>query len=94
MEVVVSGQPSAETGMVIDASRLEAIVDESLLVHLDHRNLNTDVAWLAGKVTTVENLTLACWDVLSSYFSAAEEHIRLKRITIWETSRIYASVEE
>ena len=33
---------------------------------VDHRNLNTDVPWLEGRIPTAENLALAFWERLRS----------------------------
>ena len=48
------GPLDAETGMVVNFSELDAVVEERILDALDHRNLNEVV----GGITTAENLVL------------------------------------
>ena len=88
LEVTVCGDTDKITGMVIDASRLTAIIEEILLKEVDHKNLDVDVSWLSGSLTTVENLVCAFWDKLLGHIK--KENASLYEIKLWETSRIYA----
>ena len=65
MEVSVKGKIDPETGMVIDLKRLKDIMRERVIDHVDHRNLNEDVAFLKGVVPTAENLARAFWKQLA-----------------------------
>src|SRR5690349_3453313 len=51
LEVSVSGEIEPLTGMVMDASILQQLVNEVLLDELDHKNLDVDVPWLRGKMS-------------------------------------------
>jgi len=55
---------------------------------LDHRNLNMDVPWMQGKLTSTENLIIAIWERLEARINASGcilHHIRL-----YETENNYA----
>src|SRR5215813_10686570 len=65
LEVSVRGSIDARTGYVIDLSALDALVERELVSHLDHKNLNLDVPFMAGTNPTTENLVVACWNVLA-----------------------------
>jgi 6-pyruvoyltetrahydropterin/6-carboxytetrahydropterin synthase len=64
LEVSVASDIDPATGYVVDLGRLSAIVRESVVDDVDHRNLNTDVGWLAGRIPTTEVLADAIWDRL------------------------------
>lgn len=88
LEVVVSGPISQDTGMVIDASLISSIVQEKVYLDVDHKDLNTDVAWLKGQITTVENFIEAIWGRLEQPFK--QQGVQLQKLILWETGRIYA----
>lgn len=90
MEVRVAGEINPQTGMVIDASELEALVEEVILTDLDHKNLDKDVEWLKGKISTVENLIEAVWDRLEIALAQLPYKLCLQELILSETSKIYA----
>jgi 6-pyruvoyltetrahydropterin/6-carboxytetrahydropterin synthase len=80
LEVTVSGPVNAETGMVCDLVELDKTVQESVLEHFDHQNLNLAQEF-ADAVPTTENLAVAIYDILKQRFSAAH----LEKVRIEET---------
>ncbi|MCY3003180.1 MAG: 6-carboxytetrahydropterin synthase [Planctomycetota bacterium] len=64
VEVTVRGTVDPKTGMVMDLNRLSKLVVERLIARVDHRHLNHDVPFLAGTITTAENVAVAFWDEL------------------------------
>ncbi|MFT7517098.1 MAG: 6-pyruvoyltetrahydropterin/6-carboxytetrahydropterin synthase [Myxococcota bacterium] len=64
--VTVKGEVDAENGMLLDYGILTKIVDEKVVKHVDHLNLNIDVDFLQGIVPTSENLLVAFWPIISS----------------------------
>jgi 6-pyruvoyltetrahydropterin/6-carboxytetrahydropterin synthase len=80
LEVCVAGNVDPVTGMVTDFAALDRIVREKVISQIDHRNLNTDVPWLAGIVPTTENLAAKIWDILQPHVRPA----RLFSITVGE----------
>jgi 6-pyruvoyltetrahydropterin/6-carboxytetrahydropterin synthase len=83
LDVTVEGQPDPVTGYVVD---LGAVRDaaESVIVDLDHRNLNLDVPWLEGTIPSTENLVVAIWERLAPRLPGSG---RLVRLVLWETPR-------
>ena len=62
--VTVKGEVEPTTGFVINLKELSKLVDEKVISKLDHKNLNLDVDFMAGKMASTEVLTLAIWDEL------------------------------
>src|SRR5260370_37963889 len=56
LDVSVEGEIDAATGYVLDIARLKEIVTECLVRHLDHKNLNLDVASFRDVILTAENI--------------------------------------
>ncbi len=86
MDVTVAGAIDPETGYVLDLKLLKDLVEEWVVQHLDHRNLNIEVPWLEGVNPTTENLVVAIWNRLSGRMPAG---VTLERLVLWETPRNY-----
>lgn len=86
MDVTVSGPVDPETGYVLDLKVLRDLLEERVVSHLDHRNLNVQVPWLEGLNPTTENLVVAIWSRIADRLP---EGLRLERIVLWETPRNY-----
>jgi len=56
LNVSVSGSLDEESGMIVNVSTLGAVLKREVVDTLDHRNLNTDVDFLSGVITTMENI--------------------------------------
>ncbi|TAH38205.1 MAG: 6-carboxytetrahydropterin synthase [Planctomycetota bacterium] len=82
LEVTVAGPVQAATGMVMDLNRLRALVAERLVQRVDHLDLNRDVEFLLGAITTGENLLVRFWDQLAP---ALPEGVRLVELRLGET---------
>ncbi|MCA8972788.1 MAG: 6-carboxytetrahydropterin synthase [Planctomycetes bacterium] len=85
LEVTVVGDPDPTTGMVINLKDLRRVMDERVVAKCDHRNLNEDVDFLRGIVTTTENLCRAFWQELEPAIADLPGDARLWRIRIRET---------
>ncbi|MBC9930762.1 6-pyruvoyl trahydropterin synthase family protein [Chitinophaga qingshengii] len=86
LHVTVKGNPDPETGFVFNAKTLGVIIRDAVIEKVDHRNLNMDVDFMAGKFTSAENLAIAIWDQLSQHLPA---EVQLHCIKLYETPRIY-----
>jgi 6-pyruvoyltetrahydropterin/6-carboxytetrahydropterin synthase len=64
--VTVKGEPDPDTGYCIDLKYLSDLIEELVLSRLDHKNLNIDVDFLQGKLTSAENITIAIWNRLEA----------------------------
>jgi len=87
LEVTVAGPVDPETGFVVDLKRLRDLVQSRVIDDVDHRNLNVEVAWLAGVNPTTENLVVAIWERLDG--ELLPPGARLDRIVLRETPRNY-----
>ena len=87
IHVTVKGEPSMETGFVFNAQTLSGLLKEVIIEQVDHKNLNIDVAFMRGKLTTAENFVIGIWNVLVPFVS--EKGATLHCIRLYETPRIY-----
>lgn len=60
--VTVKGEPSPETGFVIDLSELSRIIVDRVIRHVDHKNIDMDVAFMKGRLSSTENLATVIWE--------------------------------
>jgi len=84
--VTLKGDPNPETGFVYDVKRLSIIVKEHVIDKLDHKNLNVDVDFMAGKICSIENLVIAIWEQLYPHLPAG---VQLHCLKLYETPRIF-----
>jgi 6-pyruvoyltetrahydropterin/6-carboxytetrahydropterin synthase len=64
--ITVKGDQSVNHGFVINMNILKQIINEKIIEKVDHKNLNLDVDFMKGLVTTTENLAIAIWNELKS----------------------------
>jgi 6-pyruvoyltetrahydropterin/6-carboxytetrahydropterin synthase len=88
LEVVVAGEIQQATGYVMDLKQLSDVISRRVIQDVDHRNLNTDVPWLRGRIPTAENLALAFWERISSELPEG----LLRSVRLWETDKNWAEV--
>jgi 6-pyruvoyltetrahydropterin/6-carboxytetrahydropterin synthase len=88
LEVVVAGEVQQATGYVLDLKQLSDIICQRVIQDVDHRNLNTDVPWLEGRIPTAENLALAFWERIRSELPDG----LLRSVRLWETDKNWAEV--
>ncbi|MFN0033151.1 MAG: 6-pyruvoyl trahydropterin synthase family protein [Flavobacteriales bacterium] len=68
--VTVKGEPQPDTGYCIDLKSLSDVIEEHVLSKMDHRNLNLDVDFMQGKMTSCENVAIAIWEQLEHTVNA------------------------
>jgi 6-pyruvoyltetrahydropterin/6-carboxytetrahydropterin synthase len=88
LEVVLAGQIDQATGYVFDLKQLSDVISRRVLQGVDHRNLNTDVPWLEGRIPTAENLALAFWERIRSELPEG----LLRSVRLWETDKNWAEI--
>jgi 6-pyruvoyltetrahydropterin/6-carboxytetrahydropterin synthase len=88
LDVSVEGPIDPRTGYVADLGNVKRIVDEHVVRHLDHRNLNLDVPEFRDVNPTTENLVVVIWRLLEGRLPG-----RLTRLVLWETPRNYVMYE-
>jgi len=84
--VTVKGRPNADTGFVFDVKELSRIINQYVIEHIDHKNLNVDVPFMKDKLCSTENLAIAIWQQLQPHLPAG---VQLHAIKLYETPRIY-----
>jgi 6-pyruvoyltetrahydropterin/6-carboxytetrahydropterin synthase len=62
--VTVSGTPDPESGFVMNLKDLSAIIKKEVTEKLDHKNLNLDLQFLEGIMTSTEHVIIAIWQIL------------------------------
>jgi 6-pyruvoyltetrahydropterin/6-carboxytetrahydropterin synthase len=80
LEITVSGPVDESTGMVCNLMDLDGFVQDEILDHFDHQNLNT-LPEFAKSVPTTENLCIAIYDILQRGF----HHAHLEKVRFEET---------
>jgi 6-pyruvoyltetrahydropterin/6-carboxytetrahydropterin synthase len=88
LSVTVKGEQLAETGYVVDLTRLSKIIREHVTDKLDHKNINLEVDFMKGRIVSTENLAIGIWNQLEGHVRAlgAELHC----IKLEETENNYA----
>lgn len=86
LHVTVKGNPDPETGFVFDVKKLSVIINNQVIEKLDHKNLNVDVDFMAGKICSIENLVIAIWNQLVPHMP---KEVQLHSLKLWETQKIY-----
>jgi 6-pyruvoyltetrahydropterin/6-carboxytetrahydropterin synthase len=88
LEVVVAGEVDEVSGYVMDLKVLADVISTQVIRDVDHRNLNTDVPWLKGRIPSTENLAQAFWERLRPELPDG----LLRSVRLWETDKNWAEV--
>ena len=83
--VTVKGTPDPDTGFIINAKELSEIMKREVVDKLDHKNLDMDVPFLKGQMSSTENLVVAIWKELEPFITGCSLHC----IKLQETETIY-----
>ena len=83
--VTVKGEPNLETGFVVDLKDLSQLIRSTVIEKLDHKNLNLDVPFMFGLLSSTENLAIQVWNQLEQ--PIANLGCRLHSVRIAETER-------
>jgi 6-pyruvoyltetrahydropterin/6-carboxytetrahydropterin synthase len=81
--VTVKGEVNPETGFLVNLKDLSALIESSILEKLDHRNINIEVDFMAGKLASTENLAIGIWNELD--LPIAQMGAALHCIKVYET---------
>jgi 6-pyruvoyltetrahydropterin/6-carboxytetrahydropterin synthase len=81
--IAVTGIVDPDTGYVIDLKYLSDIIRERILIPLDHKNLNLDVAAFTHVNPTAEHIAIFIYNELRKVL---DKTLRLK-IRLYETER-------
>src|ERR1051325_10403676 len=67
--VTVKGNIGKETGYLVNLKELSLIIRENVVDKLDHKNLNIDIDFLKGVMTSTENVAMAIWKQLETHIN-------------------------
>ncbi len=87
LHVTVKGKVDPDTGYAINASLLKKVMMEKVVDIADHRNLNIDVPFMQGKLTSSENFAIAIWEQIKPDLDKL--NTQLYKIKLIETNNIY-----
>ncbi|MCU0420840.1 MAG: 6-carboxytetrahydropterin synthase [Cyclobacteriaceae bacterium] len=85
--VTVKGLPDPDTGFVVDLKKLSRLIRQEICEKVDHRNLNVDVPFMAGKMASTENLAIEFWNILAAKLPSITRVGKLHSIKLYETPR-------
>lgn len=86
--VTVKADINPETGFVIDLKHMKALIHEYIIRKVDHKNLNLEVDFMAGKMASTEVICKEIFGVLAPIF--AGENVTLHSVRLCETENNYA----
>ena len=81
--VTVKGNVNPDTGFLVNLKDLSEIIEQRVIEKLDHRNINIEVKFMAGKLASTENLAIGIWNELAGPVS--EMGAQLHSIKLYET---------
>lgn len=87
LHVTVKGEVDTDTGYAINAKHLSDLMKEHVVDIADHRNLNIDVPFMQGKLTSSENFAIGIWHQLLEPLSKI--NAQLYCVKLIETKNIY-----
>jgi len=87
LHVTLKGEPDAETGFIFNAKTLGDIIKEVIVEKVDHKNLNLDVDFMAGKFTSAENFAIGIWNELQPHIES--RGATMHSVKLLETHKIY-----
>jgi 6-pyruvoyltetrahydropterin/6-carboxytetrahydropterin synthase len=88
LEVTVAGEVDPVTGMVVNLYDLKQVL-EQVLVEFDHKNLQDDTPYFAGRIPTTENLAVVLWDRIAAHLQGA----RLTALRLFEEEDLSVDYE-
>jgi 6-pyruvoyltetrahydropterin/6-carboxytetrahydropterin synthase len=81
--VTVKGEVNPDTGFLVNLKDLSLLIDQLVIEKLDHRNINLEVDFMAGKLASTENLAIGIWNELTAPIESIGA--KLHRIKLYET---------
>src|SRR5882724_9198696 len=81
--VKVTGDTDPDTGFVIDLKVLSDLIEETVLVRFDHKNLNLDTAEFKNLNPTAENIAFVIYNLLRPRLKAELD----LQVRLYETER-------
>lgn len=64
--VTAKGEVNPETGFLVNLKEMSLLIEKLVVDKLDHRNINVEVDFMAGKIASTENLAIGIWHELKT----------------------------
>lgn len=81
--VTVFGDVDPLTGFLINLKDLSKIINENVILKLDHKNINLEVDFMKGVMPSAENIAIQIWKQLEEPVSAL--HAKMYCVRLHET---------
>lgn len=78
--VTVKGEVNKDTGFVVNLKDLANVIQNKVIVKLDHKNLNLDVDFMKGKMASTEILAIAIWEELDSSIKKLDANLHCIKV--------------
>jgi 6-pyruvoyltetrahydropterin/6-carboxytetrahydropterin synthase len=85
--VTVKGEANPTTGFLVDLKYLSSVIKEHILDVVDHKNLNLDVKFMEGKMSSTEVLAIEIWNILVSIIN--DDNVAMHCVKLYETENNY-----
>ena len=86
--VTVKGTVDVETGYVIDMKVLSDLIKVKITDKMDHKNLNLEVDFLEGVITSAENIVLGIYNKLFDDIKKMGKHLHCVRLNETENNYV------
>ena len=87
LTVTVKGKPDPDTGFVIDLKELGVLIKKLIIDKVDHKNLNMDVDFMKGKMTSCEIFVMEIWNILAPAIGQSAPGAQLHSLFLKETDK-------
>jgi len=86
--VTVKGEINPETGFFVNLKILSDIIQKHIIEEIDHKNLNIEVDFMKGRITSAENLAASIWEVLEPHIVNLGSELHSVRIEETENNSV------
>ena len=91
LKISVSGELDKNSGMVVNVTELRDVLKREIFDKLDHRDLDNEVDFLDGLVSTMENLVIKIAENLEKPFN--ELGVKLVKLELNESDKNSVTLE-
>ncbi len=91
LKISVSGELDKNSGMVVNVTELRDVLKREIFDKLDHRDLDNEVDFLDGLVSTMENLVIKIAENLEKPFN--ELDVKLVKLELNESDKNSVTLE-
>jgi 6-pyruvoyltetrahydropterin/6-carboxytetrahydropterin synthase len=91
--ITIEGPVNIDTGMVINITNLNSILNETVVEKLDHQHLN-NLKEFENIVPTTENMVKIIWMMVEEELNKFSKLVRLEKVKIKETDKNSVSLKK